>query len=636
MLFDEACGFCRRWICRWRQTTGDQVEYVALQDPRVAEQFPELPGKQLEESVHLVEPGGAVYRGAEAVFHSLLWTPPTVRRPLFPRLALWLYGRVPGFALISEWAYGKVAQHRVLFSVLTRWLWGNHVERPTHVLVRALFLRLLGLVYLLAFVSLGTQILGLVGAQGIQPAADTMAYCRQQRVSLDAGLDCFRQVPTLCWWNASDSFLRFQCAAGATVSALVIIGISPAVSLSLAWVLYLSLTSVCGVFLGYQWDNLLLEAGLLAIFFAPIRFWPNFAREWRPSVLMLWLLRWLLFRLMFASGCVKLVSGDASWWGLSALRFHYETQPLPTPVSWYVHQMPGWFQAGSVLFLFSVELVAPWLMFLPRRPRFVAVWATILLMLLIALTGNYGFFNLLTVALCVTLFDDAALLKLVPQRWRTGVAKRIPGTDTGEEGGPIFSVTGVRWRRLQAVRRTAYGLVAGLIVVLTGMNMASALGYRGSADSLLRFHAWFGPFRSFNSYGLFAVMTTTRPQIIVQGSDDSEHWRDYGFRYQPGDTKYAPKFVAPLQPRLDWQLWFAALGNAGQNPWFLNFCARLLEGSPAVLALLEHDPFGGKPPRYLRAVLYEYRFTDWATRRRTGAWWRREYKGDYLPVVRSR
>ena len=253
------------------------------------------------------------------------------------------------------------------------------MEQPTHLLVRWLFLRLLGVTYFIAFLSLNAQLPGLIGSNGIMPAQQVMHAIEQNTTAL--GLNPFHTSPTLCWLSAEDGFLRGLCVAGVALSALVIFNIAPAPCLFLLWLLYLSLAQASTVFLGYQWDNLLLETGLLAIFFAPLRVWPNLARESPPSRVVLWLLRWLLFRLMFSSGMVKLLSGDATWHNLTALTFHYETQPLATPLAWYMHQLPLWFHKISCAGMFLLELVLPFLIFLPRRPRVLAFWGFLLLML---------------------------------------------------------------------------------------------------------------------------------------------------------------------------------------------------------------------------------------------------------------
>jgi uncharacterized membrane protein YphA (DoxX/SURF4 family) len=354
----------------------------------------------------------------------------------------------------------------------------------------------------------------------------------------------------------------------------------------------------------------------LAIFFAPLQLWERPSRQARPPALVLWLLRWLLFRLMLESGCVKLMSGDASWWNLTALRVHFETQPLPTWIGWHAHQLPPAAQSIWTLVMFGIELVVPVFIITGRRLRLVAAGIFTGFQVLILLTGNYGFFNWLTILLCLPLLDDKALMFFR----RGAVAEK--------ETNPVAR-RAARWPWPVTLGLTIF------IVPLTTIPFLMAAGVRQTWPApVIWVYRWVQPFRSFNSYGLFAVMTQKRPEIIVQGSDDGLNWKDYEFKYKPGDDlRRAPRFVAPYQPRLDWQMWFAALGGPRGNPWFFAFEKCLLENSPSVLALLGPNPFPRQPPKYIRALLYEYHFSDRATRRATGEWWRREVKGLYAPPL---
>jgi hypothetical protein len=395
--------------------------------------------------------------------------------------------------------------------------------------------------------------------------------------------------------------------------------VAPVVDLILLWAIYLSLSTVCREFLGFQWDILLLEAGFLAIFFAPRQWLPRFSRETPPPLTVLWLFRWLLFRLMFMSGAVKLLSADSMWWNLTALTVHYETQPLPTWIGWYAHQLPVWCQKTSCGIMFVIELAVPLLILCGRRSRQIACAAFALLMLLISLSGNYCFFNLLTVALCVLLLDDKLLSRFSPRRMFSASPTMAAPT------------------RLQPLRTAGVGVLAAVVLLVSGTETAaSLLRSRSLPRPLAALRRWISPLRSINSYGLFALMTSRRPEIVVEGSDDHVNWLAYEFKWKPGDLKRRPAIVAPHQPRLDWQMWFAALGDYRSNPWFANFLVRLLQGSPDVLALLKKNPFPDRPPRYIRAVLYEYHFTDFDTRRATGEWWRREHKGLYCPEIALR
>ena len=476
-------------------------------------------------------------------------------------------------------------------------------QRPTYAQATWLFLRLLGIVYLFAFWSAGTQILGLVGHEGILPADQFM-----RALAGIKGLDRFWIFPTLTWISASDAALRVLCVGGMVLSSLLIAGILPVVALALLWLFYLSLSVVGQDFLSYQWDALLLEAGLLAIFLAPLT-WREKPRELTdPPRVVVWLFLWLLFRLMVGSGVVKLASGDPTWHNLTALSFHFETQPIPTPLAWYAHRSPMWLLKLSTALVFTIEIGAPYLILAGRRLRQVAFVLLTSLQLLIALTGNYAFFNLLSASLCVFLLDDVTL----------GSWTRLG----------ISGMGATRARRIVSV------VVAIVIIPLSATAFAGSLGITLPTAPLVNpVMDTVASFRSVNAYGLFAVMTTTRPEIVLEGSDDGTTWLEYEFKYKAGDLHRRPPWVAPFQPRVDWQMWFAALGRFDEERWLQNFCVRLLENEGAVLTLLERNPFQGRAPQYLRAVLYRYRYADAEAHRRDGLWWTRERVADYSPVL---
>ena len=594
LVYDDACDFCRYWIAQWQHVTGDRIDYAPYQE--VASQFPEIPISDFESSVQLILEDGTVFSGAEAVL-----------RALNSASLLWCYSRVPGFAKVAETVYRFIAQHRPFFSAMTRWLWGTHTESTTSHFSRWLFLRAIGCIYLIAFLSLWVQIHGLVGSSGILAADEYLSAVRQQ-----VGTAGYHLVPTLFWLYPSDLFLHILCAGGVVLSLVLIAGFFPPITLAGLWVLYLSLVSIGQVFLSFQWDVLLLEIGLLAIFFAPLQTRDTLSRASQPSTAFLWLLRWLLFRLMFASGFVKLAS-DEVWRNLTALNFHYETQPLPTSIGWYLHQLPEWFQKISVIGMFAVELVVPFLIFAPRRLRTAGCIGLVGLQVLIILTGNYCFFNLLTIALCLLLIDDVTWKRLLPQRLMPTIRSLI--------------------QPIHRYRRASMAVVAIFLFLLSGIRFSGQLFREAQLPDV----AWITPFRSVNTYGLFADMTESRPEIIVEGSNDRILWKTYEFRWKPGDLTKAPKWVAPHQPRLDWQMWFAALqGDYQRTYWFLNFMGALLQGNPTVLKLLAENPFPDTPPRYVRATLYDYSFTELSTKRSEGIWWEREWKRIYCPAISLR
>ncbi len=347
MVFDGDCGFCRRWIARWKYATGDRVEYLPYQE--AAPRFPQIPRERFAQAVHLVEPDGRVSFGAEAVFRSLTST-------TSGKLWLLLYRYLPLFAPISETLYSWVARHRNFADRFTTLLWGHHVVPPGEARTVRLFLRCMGAVYAIAFFSLWVQLDGLIGIHGILPAKEYLAAASSQ-----LGAIRYWVLPTLCWFGSGNLALHLICAGGVLCAALAIFGLLPAPAFSGAWIAYLSLVTVGQDFLHFQWDSLLLEAGFVAILLAPWRLrlrgggQARGAQQYRPPRGALWLGRWLLFRLMFASAVVKLTSGDPSWHSLTALDYHYFTQPLPPWTAWYFHLLPQWFQKLSVVFMFAVE-----------------------------------------------------------------------------------------------------------------------------------------------------------------------------------------------------------------------------------------------------------------------------------------
>jgi len=613
LIWDGECYFCRRWIERWREITGDQVDYATYQD--VADRFPEIPRRDFERAMTFIEADGEIFFAAEAVYRSLSY------RPSRKWLA-WSYDHIPGFAAISETAYRFIARHRGLGSAVTRLLWGEDVRPPTYFWARRWFLRTLGLTYLIAFVSLWVQVDGLIGSDGMSPLNQFLPAARAQ-----LGRDAYALLPTLCWFNSSNAFLHFLCGGGVVLSLLLIFGIAPALVLAALFVLYLSLTIAGQIFLSFQWDVLLLETGFLSIFLAPWQLWPKRGREPPVSRAALFLLKLLLFKLMVMSGVVKLTSGDDSWgwvnhsfhWSaLTALDYHYWSQPLPTVFGWWADKSPEWFKHFSVAFCLGVEIIVPFFIWAPRRPRLIAAGLMIFLQLAIAITGNYCFFNLLTIALCSLLIDDAVVASL-----RGGTpADRVRNTATQRRG--------------YTSKLSGWAAIIVIIVTLpiNAWLIFSAFKPRARPPhALASVYEQLEAFRIVNGYGLFRVMTKDRDEIVIEGSVDGVEWLPYEFKWKPGDVKDAPGWCAPHQPRLDWQMWFAALESPQQNPWFVGLIVRLLQGSHDVNRVLGHNPFPDKPPRYIRAMFYRYRFTTLSELRQTGAWWKRQELREYLPTV---
>ena len=632
MIWDGECHFCKRWIERWREITVGEVDYATYQE--AAARFPEIPVEQFKRAVAFIEPDGEAFFAAEAVYRSLRYR--SSRKWL-----AWSYDHIPGFAGISETAYKFIARHRGLGSTFTRFLWGKDVRPPTDFWARRWFLRMLGLVYLIAFVSLWIQVDGLVGGNGMSPVSQFLPAVQQQ-----LGLDAYFLLPTLCWFDSSNAFLHFLCGGGVVLSLLLIFGVAPALLLVVLFVFYLSLTIAGQVFLNFQWDVLLLETGFLSIFLAPWRLWPRDLLLWPASATPgtatsaiaspvsragLFLLKFLLFKLMLMSGVVKLTSGDDSWgwlnhsfhWSaLTALDYHYWSQPLPTVFGWWADKTPEWFKHFSVAFCLAVEIIAPFFIWAPRRPRLAAAGLVIFLQMVIALTGNYCFFNLLTVTLCLLLIDDAAIGTV--RRDIRAPINGAPNASPARSGRPLPN------------RLCSYAAIAVIVVTFPINAWLIFSAFKPQSRPLrwlANFYEQLEPFRIVNGYGLFRVMTEDRCEIVVEGSTDGINWAPYEFKWKPGDVKRVPGWCAPHQPRLDWQMWFAALETPKQNPWFVGLIVRLLEGSEDVTGLLARNPFPDKPPHYIRATFYRYRFTNSEERRQTGAWWKRQELREYLPTI---
>ncbi len=463
-------------------------------------------------------------------------------------------------------------------------------------LVQALFLKGLALIYLAAFASLGVQIVGLVGESGILPLAEQQAYD-----AATLGIDRFRLKPSLFWIDASDAALLAAAWGGVGLSALVFMGIWRRACLIGMFVLYLSLHQAGSAFLSFQWDALLLEAGFLAIFMTN-----------GGTRLGIWLMRWLLFRLRFLSGISKLLSGDPMWSGLGALSAYFETQPLPHVGAWYAHQLPETVLRAATAATLVVEIAVPFLFLAPRRWRFVGAWITIVFQILILATSNHTFFNPLTLLLCLFLFDDRALTRVVP----AGLRRRLVrgGTRPGRAEGLVL-------------------LLLAVPILVTSLAQAARLAVSATPP------AWIGhladqvrALRISNAYHVFPTMKPKRIEILLEATWDGETWAPVRFRYKPGNPMDAPAFIVPHHPRLDWLLWFTPSGS----PVFFTPYARLVErlraAIPEVVALLDDDRFADGPPRDLRGSLWHYRFTDRETRRRTGAWWTLEWIGPYHPA----
>jgi len=461
-------------------------------------------------------------------------------------------------------------------------------------LVSRVFLACLALIYLAAFTSTALEITGLVGERGIAPAEMSLE-ARFARLGEWAWL----RYPTLFWLSSTNWALLAASYAGCLFALLLLVNWRPRLMLVLLFVFYLSFYQVGQIFFMFQWEFLLLEAGFIAIFLSG-----------GANRLLVFLLHWLLFRLRFLSGLSKLASGDPSWNGLSALQHYFETQPLPHMGAWYAHQLPEWLlRAGTGATLF-VELVVPFFIFLPRPFRLFAAAATIVIQVLIILTSNHNFVNLLTIALCLFLLDDQALRSLLPHRL------------------PAPASSPARQRRGSLLQP----LVA---LVLVGTSLFAS--YELLNRDTLRFDAyapvnWVRGWGLGNVFHIFPNMQTERQELVIEGSHDGRDWRAYDFRYKPDFPGDRPRFIMPLHPRLDWMMWFVPPQDPRQRYWFGGLLYRLHQNEPDVTALLRHNPFAHEAPRYLRVLAYRYRFATPRERAQHGRVWEAQYLGQFPAV----
>lgn len=611
LLYDGECDFCCRWVGRWEEAYGESVTFASSKSGE-GEWFG-IPSDVSLEAVKFIEPNKGLYSGAGAVLRLMDHSGGMEGRFLW-----WLYGVSRIFRILIEAAYRVVAKHRPLFAFATRVLWGGDVLAPRYTIATVLFLRLLGFTFAVAFAGLWWQVDGLLGTRGILPAEELLV-----RAHALLGSGAYWQLPTVFWvTGAGTMMLQASCAAGSLLGLILMIGpswrLQGLVLLALE-ILYLSLVSVGQVFMGYQWDSLLLETGFLSLFLARWPWtenWPGFSG--RASR---WLLVWLLLRLMVSSALIKWNSGDTSWRDLTALDYHFWTQPLPNPGGWLAGQFPHGMLWWMTVGMFAVEFLVPWLLFAPRNARLFAGALIAMLQVLIMLTGNYGFFNILALSLCVLVVDDRSLVAWFPSFFK-GVCTCLP------ESSPLGACD-QGW----VSRAVKFMVLALSLSYIAFSSMLFPVEWIPRPALMQRALEVLSPLRVINGYGLFAVMTKERREIILQGSEDGIHWKDYNFLFKPGDSRRMPPVIPLLMPRLDWQMWFAALGNAGGNPWLNGFVLRLLEGEQSVLHLMDGVPFHGDAPLLIRARTVKTRFSSPSRLLQNGNWWEMSPDEDYFPAI---
>ena len=465
---------------------------------------------------------------------------------------------------------------------------------PEYRLTRWLIQRSLAFVYLIAFLIAARQFVPLLGNNGIAPIGPFLAEVP------------FRFSPSLFYWHSSDAFIQGCAFAGVALSVFAFTGLSEKkMALSVLtwvslWALYLSFVNVGQVFYGFGWETLLLETGFLAIFLG--------SEKSRVPVLVIWLYRWLIFRIMLGAGLIKL-RGDECWRNLTCLDYHYQTQPLPNPLSWHFHKLPELWHKGEVLSTHFIELILPFAYFIPGAVCAAAGILTIGFHGMLILSGNLSWLNYITIVSALACFEDRFLARVI----------RVPLPELKSMG---------------LARKAVLTLLGGLIGFL---SLSPALNLLSPSQAM---NASFEPLHLVNTYGAFGSVTRQRDEVILEGTDDpapGPHtvWKEYEFKCKPGDVNRAPCVVSPYHYKIDWQMWFAAMSGYRYHPWILNFIAKLLHNDPATLSLIGKNPFPGMPPKWIRGRLFRYRFSTAEEKNKTGAWWVRDFIQDYLPPLSS-
>jgi len=477
---------------------------------------------------------------------------------------------------------------------------------PGNWLGRFLLLRLLGVVYLMAFLTLYYQGPGLFGPNGLEPATQMLDQVAEAAGGRGAG---FWQLPSLFWLlGTSDGALRAIGLAGAGLSLLVVAGYTNAILLVVLWALQISVINVGQDFYAFGWEIQLAETGFLCAFLCPLLDARPFPRR-APPAAVIWLLRWLAIRIMWGAGLIKL-RGDPCWRDLTCLDYHFETQPIPSPLSIVFHHLPGWGHKLGVLFNHLVELVAPLLVFGPRRIRYGGGFLMAALQIVLIASGNLSFLNWLTLVPILACFDDALWGRVLP--------------------APL--VARATRARAAATPSRAQGLAAALLTAAVAvLSVAPVLNLLSGHQVM---NTSFTRLPLVNTYGAFGSVGRERDELVFEGTTDrtitpQTVWRPYEFRCKPGDPARRPCWMSPYHYRLDWLVWFAAMGNPGEYPWAVHLVWKLLTGDPGVRRLLAADPFGGAPPRWVRVDLYRYQFVP----RGTPGWWDRTRLGPWLPPL---
>jgi predicted DCC family thiol-disulfide oxidoreductase YuxK len=601
VIFDGHCNFCRFWVERCRQIGGEPMDFIESQ--KAAADYPEIPQTAFDRAVVFIEKDGAVIEAGDAMMRIMRTS------PRWGWLAALIMAVAP-LRAIMRWSYRRIAAKREFFSALTRWSWGPDPAPSTYAVSRRFFAHGLGVVFFCAFASLLVQVRALIGAQGIQPAAELLKASHEK-----LGARAFWEFPTLLWAGASDAALISFGVSGLLVSIVLAVGRAPGLCALLLWLIYLSVAAVAAPFFDLPLDRLLLETALASTLLLPWRILPVWRLTTRLNTLGRWFLGWLLLRFVFEAGVQKFTGGDPSARGFAFMDHYYEAQLLPAWTSWWMHQLPGWFHKIEAALALAIELLAPLTLFLPRRIRHLGAYAIIAQAVALFLTGNHGFLPLLTIVLALLWFDDLHW----PERLRLRLVRRArPPIHLDNPGWPNYILEPV----------------AGVAFFLTALLFATNLWPRFYWPVPVRIlYTALAPLRSLNLYGPAYAPRAVRPELLIEGSDNGSSWEGFEFWYKPGNPWEPPALAFLHQPRLD-----AVLARAARSPLdekreaagLRHVVAPFLQASPQALELLRWNPFKGHPPTWIRGMLYQYRFTRLGEGR---AYWDREVKDLYFKPV---
>lgn len=472
-------------------------------------------------------------------------------------------------------------------------------------LTRFVILRLLGFVYAVAFLVAVNQLVPLVGGHGLTPAAH---YLQRVQSSVGSTYTGMIELPTIFWFGISDQALTAVAWIGLALSLVVTAGYANAIMLTVLWAMYMSIVHIGQIWYGYGWESQLLETGFLSIFLCPLIDPRPFPKR-PPPILVIWLFRWLGFRIMVGAGLIKL-RGDSCWRDLTCMYYHYETQPIPSPISRYLHFAPHWFHKVETAWNHFIELVAPWFSFGPRIARHIAGVLLITFQLLLIVSGNLSFLNYLTIIPFLACLDDTFWRRILP----AALVRRADRSESEPE-----------------LSKLQFGIAIALTALVAWLSREPVINLVSNRQIM---NTSFNPLELVNTYGAFGSVGRERDEIIFEGTDEAmigpeTQWKAYEFKAKPGDLNRAPPFVAPYQPRIDWQIWFAAMASPAEYPWTLHFVWRLLHNDKPTLSLLANDPFPNAPPKFIRARLYRYHLAPLGEK----AWWTREPIGEWLPAL---